>query len=240
MDSPGSGPNSWNHVDSPHLFGENTSVWSSVLPLDDISELTYQSMCEFESRSSAIPILDPCATENHLKDTSPFGSKIILMGDVLETIEKARKRHRGISLKGNVASKFLDCLKKKPIKMCRNLLRKAVAGILPSKFRYFALLNEDKQVLEQILNCEYWPTGEWPVDPTRKYKSFSYQCICDLLTEGDFKKLYDEVIDWYFNNNSLAELEKFLGLPGITLEETRIFHVFFTELMREKCKAATI
>lgn len=245
MDSTGSDADSWVEADTFCLLGEITSERSSISSFGDSQKsaclCTFEfSSEEFEPRLSGIPILDLRMTEDHLKDARSYSNEMTQMDDIVKVMTSALRRHRGTSLKGNIASKFIDCLKKKPLKLCRNLLRKAVAGTLPNKFKHFTLLKKDKQVLEQIINSEYWPTSERPVDLTRKYKSFSYQCICDLLTEGDFKQLYDEVIDWYFNTSSPKELEKFIGLSKITPEEIKAFQVFFKQGIREKCKSTTI
>lgn len=228
-----------------HTLEVPTQEKSSLLPFDDFSESTNYSTSEKSSEDINPLFYDPEFFDLMYDGDSPVSTTQLespvvpeqySLSEILNRISQALKRNRKSSLKGRVLSKFLDCLKKKPLKLARKLMRKAIAGKLPKKFQHFALLNEDPAILNKLVYSEYWPSTEWPVNSSRKHKSFNYQCVFDLLTEteADFKGFYDELIDWHFNA-SKGVLEKFLGLYEITQDEKEAFYVFFIEIVKKKC-----
>lgn len=146
--------------------------------------------------------------------------------------------------KQRVPSKFLDNLKKKPLKEQRMLLRAHIKGTRLKSFSSFTseALKQSSVELERIMNSEYWPAKEWRADQwegqTRAvYQTFTHGCIKDLLFNVNpiFYKLYVDLIEWYFNKAPEALLQRFLGVSGLTEEDKEAFQHYFFVVLPSKC-----
>lgn len=132
--------------------------------------------------------------------------------------------------------KFLDNLKKKLPKLARRIIKNHLDQRLHDEYSHFSILNRDRQVLENILNSEYWPNSEFKATGQGKYKSFSYKCLGELLLMENetFFELYRECVEHLFVHKPIGAVEKFLALHNLTAEQYDAFHYYFAVVIPNK------